>query len=118
MSNLTNPNKVITVGKLDYFKSKLLVDFKDVYIGVGATYADAMVAANHHDSVLKGALIFVTASSTYLWVILPTSYSPIVQMGGIEVPITAQSNVTVEGVTYKVLKSSNQYTGSFSISLI
>ena len=118
MSNLTNPNKVITVGKLDYFKSKLLVDFKDVYIGVGATYTDAMVAANHHDSVLKGALISVTASSTYLWVILPSSYSPVVQMGGMNVPMTAQSNVTVSDVTYKVFKSSNQYTGTFSVSLV
>ena len=39
-------------------------------------------------------------------------------MGGLNVPMTAQSNVTVEGVTYKVLKSGNQYTGSFSVSLI
>ena len=94
------------------------LQYEDVYIGVGASYADAMIAANHHDSVLKGALISVTASSNYLWVILPSDYSPVVQMGGLNVPMTAQSNVTVDNVTYKVLKSNNQYTGTFSVSLV
>ena len=99
-------------------KDKMLTDFKDVYIGVGAAYTDVMVAANHHASVLKGAPVSVTVSSNYIWVILPSSYTPGVRMGGIEVPMTAQSNVTVDEVTYKVLKSSNQYTGTFSISLV
>lgn len=92
--------------------------FKDVYVGVGATYTDAMVAGNHHNSILKAAPVAVTASSNYLWVILPSSYSPVIQMGGIEVPMTAQSNVTVGEVTYKVLKSSNSYTGTFNITLL
>ena len=95
-----------------------ITTFKDVYVGAGAVYSDVMVAAKHHDSVLKGALISVTASSNYLWIILPNTYSPIVQMGGIEVPMTAQSNVTVGEVTYKVLKSSNSYTGTFNITLL
>lgn len=118
MANLTNPDSLVTVEKLDYFKSRLAGDFKDVYVGVGAAYTDVMIAANHHDSLSKGALISLTASSNYIWVILPNTNSPVVQMGGLNVPMTAQSDVTVGDVTYKVLRSTNQYTGSFSISLI
>ena len=118
MTNLTNPESVVTVENLDYFKSKLAVDYKDVYVGIGATYTDVMIAANHHDSLSKGVLISLTASNSYLWVILPNSYSPVVQMGGLNVPMTNQSQVTVGGVTYKVMKSSSQYTGSFPVSLI
>ena len=91
--------------------------FNDVYIGVGSTYSEVMIAANHHDSVRRCALMSVTASANYLWVILPSNYTPVVKMGGIEVPMTAQSNVTVDEVTYKVLKSSNSYTGTFNIAL-
>lgn len=94
------------------------IAYKDVYIGVGAAYTDAMIAANHHDSVAKGSPVPVTSSISYLWVILPNTNSPVVQMGGLNVPMTAQSDVTVGDVTYKVLRSTNQYTGSFSISLI
>lgn len=92
--------------------------FNDVYIGTGATASDVMIAANHHDSVAKGSLISVTSSTSYLWVILPDTYTPVVQMGGLNVPISEQSPVTQGDVTYKVLKSINQYTGSFSVSLI
>ena len=117
MTNLTNPGSLVSVERLNYFKSRLALEFKDVYIGVGAAYTDAMIAANHHDSILKGVLISLTASSNYIWIILPNTYSPIVQMGGLNVPMTAQSDVTVGDVTYKVLRSTNQYTGSFPVSL-
>jgi hypothetical protein len=93
------------------------LEYKDVYIGVGAAYTDVMIAADHHDSLSKGVLVPLTASSNYIWVILPNTYSPIVQMGGLNVPMTAQSDVTVGDVTHKVLRSTNQYTGSFPVSL-
>lgn len=93
------------------------VQYEDVYIGVGSTSSAVMIASNHHDLILKGNPVSVTASSNYLWVILPDTYSPVVQMGGISVPMSEQSPVTSEGVTYKVLRSSNQYSGSFSVSL-
>lgn len=116
MGNLTNPDKVITVSNLNYFKSRLS-SFADVYVGVGSAYTDAMIEANHHDSLSNGTLVSVTASSNSLWVILPDSFSPTVQMGGLNVPMTAQTPVTSGGVTYKVLKSDNTYSGTFSISL-
>lgn len=118
MANLTNPDNWVSVEQLNYFKSRMGGGFTDVYIGVGATYSDAMIAANHHDALSKGSLVSVTASSSYLWVILPNIYSPVTQMGGLNVPMAEQSAVTVGNVTYKVLKSSNSYTGTFSISLI
>lgn len=117
MSNLTNPNKIITVGLLNYFESKLLVAFTDVYIGTGANAAAVMVAANHHDRINKGDHVSLTASSNKIWVIIPNTYSPTLTMTGIEVPMVAGSNITEGGVTYKVFSSANTYTGSMSVAL-
>lgn len=92
--------------------------FADVYIGGGAAYTDAMIAANHYDNIIKGKSVSVTLSNTYLWVILPLPYSPTALMGGMVIPMTAQSSVTVNGVTYNVLKSDNTYTGTINVVLV
>ncbi len=117
MGNTTNPDSLITVEKLQYFKSRL-VNFQDAYVGTGSAYTDAMTDANHHTSLSRGAMVSVTASNNYLWIILPSTFSPTVQIGGLSVPMTAQSPITSGGVTYQVLKSDNTYSGTFSISLI
>lgn len=91
--------------------------YNDVYIGVGASRADIMTDGNHHDTVSKFEQISVTVTNSYLWLILPDTYSPVVQMNGIDIPMTEQESVTSGEVTYKVLKSSNAYTGTFNVSL-
>lgn len=92
--------------------------YKNVYIGTGSTYSDAMIESNHHDSLRMGATTTITASDEYLWVILPSDYTPTILMNGISVPMGEQSNVTVEEVTYKVFKSDAEYTNTFNIILI
>lgn len=92
--------------------------YKDVYIGSGTTYLDAMIVANHQDEITKGAMNPVTLANTYLWVILPSAYVPTILMEGVVVPTTEQSSVTVGNVTYKVFQSDNTYTGTFNIILI
>lgn len=94
------------------------INYKDVYVGAGGTVQDVIVAANHHNDVIRGDQLSVTASSAYIWAVLPNTYSPVLQMEGLNVPMTAQSDVTVGDVTYKVLKSSNSYTGTFNIILL
>ena len=94
------------------------INYKDVYVGAGGTVQDVMVAGNHHNDVIRGDQLSITASSAYIWVVLPNTYSPVLQMEGLNVPMTEQSNVTVGDVTYKVLKSSNSYTGTFNIILL
>ena len=54
--------------------------YKDVYIGSGAEYTDAMIAANHHDTITKGATNSITVANNYLWVIIPSGYTPTILM--------------------------------------
>lgn len=115
-SDITEPK--VTYYKKKGIKSKTICDFKDVYVGVGASYSDVMTGSNHHVSVRKGSLISITANDQYLWVILPNCYSPVAQLSGMNVPMIEQSPVTVDGITYKILRSDSQFTSTFSISLI
>lgn len=93
-----------------------ILTFKDVYIGKGVNYTSAMVAANHHDVVVKGDHFNLTCNNSKIWIILKSGNStPILAMSGTEIPLTAESDVTQEGVTYKVYSSSNTYTGTFNV---
>lgn len=92
--------------------------YKDVYIGAGATPGDVMIEANHHDDLFKGRKIPVTSSNQLLWVILPTGNEPSVFMEGICVPMVDDGTVTVDDVTYYVLKSKVTYTAAFSVFLL
>lgn len=90
--------------------------FEDVYIGKGVNYTSAMVAANHHDVVLRGDHVNMTCNNSKVWIILKsTNNAPLLMMAGVEMPLTAESDVTQEGVTYKVYSSSNTYTGTFDV---
>ena len=93
--------------------------FSTAYIGAGASAAAVMVPDNKKTNLLKGTGTPISATNAYLWVCTPSDNdTPTVLMNGITVPVTAQSNVTLENVTYKVLKSNNKYTGTFNIVLI
>ena len=92
--------------------------FSTAYIGAGANASAVAVAANLKSNLRRGANTFVTASSNKLWILTPLTYAdPTILMSGVEVPMTAQSNTTVSGVTYKVWSSNNTYTGTFNIQL-
>ena len=91
--------------------------YEDVYIGVGSTAESVMVAANHHDTMSKGDHVSMTASSNKVWIILPNTFSPVLTMTGVEMPMTPKSDITEGGVTYKVFSSTNTYTGTFNVFL-
>ena len=92
------------------------VTFEDVYIGKGINYSSVMVAANHHDTVVKGEHINMTCNNSKVWIILKDSNNaPLLMMSGTEIPLTAESDITSEGVTYKVYSSTNTYNGTFNV---
>ena len=93
-----------------------IVTFEDVYIGKGINYSSVMVAANHHDTVVKGEHINMTCNNSKVWIILKnTNSSPLLTMSGTEIPLTEESDITSEGVTYKVYSSTNTYNGTFNV---
>ena len=93
-----------------------IVTFEDVYIGKGINYSSVMVAANHHDTVVKGEHINMTCNNSKVWIILKDSNNaPLLMMSGTEIPLTAESDITSEGVTYKVYSSTNTYNGTFNV---
>ena len=92
--------------------------YTDVYVGAGSVYTDVMIADNHHDQAMKDVGIEVTANDEYLFVILPDNFSPAVLMEGVTIPMTQDGTVTQDNVTYKVLKSENQYTDTFDVILV
>lgn len=100
------------------FANKNEISYIDVYIGAGKSSAAIIVAANHHDVIKKCEQISITNTDVdYLWVVLPASYSPMVMMGGLEVPMSLDSTTTISEESYKIWKSVNTYSGSFKIYL-
>ena len=89
--------------------------YTDVYIGKGVNYSSAMTSTNHHDVVVKGDHVSLTCNNSKVWIILKdTNNTPLLMMSGTEIPLTAGSDVTQDGVTYKVFSSTNTYTGTFN----
>lgn len=106
----TNKIKPAVAAKAD-------VCYSDVYIGVAAQSSAVQVDGNHHDTITRGRPLAFSNASGYIWLILPSTYSPVVMMNGMEVPMTQDGTTTVGSVTYKILKSSNAYSGTFNIYL-
>ena len=100
-------------GKLD----KADTYYSDVYVGTGDNYANVMMAGSHYDNLIKGSGTNVSSASKYLWVIMPSVYSPIVLLSGLEVSMTV-STITQEDIEYKVMRSDSRYTGTFNVILI
>ena len=121
MENKKYISKIVKSGQnilIKDLEAREALQYTDVYIGAGETSSDVMVAANHHDTVLKGSAFSVTANSNYLWVILPSAYSPILAIGGIAVPMYLSGTTTVDDVTYNIYKSNNTYRSTFSVNLL
>ena len=93
--------------------------YENIYIGVGASKNDVMIDANHYNKLYKGNQVqFSYSNATYLWVIVPQSYTPNVLMSGISVPMAIDSTVTVGDVTFNAWKSASQLSGTYSIYLL
>ena len=113
-------SKIVKGGNDIYIKdaeTRENVQYEDVYIGVAAQSSTIIDPTYHHDMIYRGRPISIGNSSGYLWVIMPSSYTPSVLMSGFEVPMSQNSTTTVGNVTYKIWKSSNSYSGGFNIYL-
>ena len=93
------------------------IAFSDIYIGIGSNVSSIMIAGNHHNIMTKGDHVSLTASGSKIWIALPNTYNPVLMMNGIQIPMTASSNVTQNNITYKVLYSTESYTGTFDVFL-
>lgn len=94
-----------------------LVIYSDVYLGTGSSAVSVMVPANHHNTMNRGAHVTVTANSNKIWIILPNTFRPTLMMNGMEIPLTYESSITEGDVTYRVMSSTNLYTGTFNVYL-
>ena len=112
-------SKIVKGGNTIHVKDEEARDalsiYEDVYLGTGSSAASVMVPANHHDTLSKGEHVTVTASSNKVWIILPNTFSPTLTMNGMEIPLTYESSITVDDITYRVMSSSNTYTGTFNV---
>ena len=109
-------NKFVTEIENNYVPKDMVL-YEDVYVGVGAAYTDVMTDDYHHDSLVKGRPIAFDTVDGYIWVILPESYTPVVAMSLVEVPMSVDSTTTAVGVNYKIWKSEESQSGSFNIYL-
>lgn len=91
--------------------------YRNLYVGVGSTYADVLTLSDFHEKLTKGTALSFSSTAEKLWVIAPSAYTPILLMEGFRVPMTQQASITQDGAPYKVYGSDNTYTGSFTVFL-
>lgn len=92
--------------------------YYDIYIGAATQSTTIKTSTYHHDAVLRGKPISITASSQKIWMVLPDDAEvPTVLMNGMEVPMELHGTTTIDEETYKVYKSGTYYTGTFNITL-
>lgn len=113
----TTRNQRLSVTLADLYSKINSLIYENVYIGVASASSTVLSSDYYHSSVLKGSPISFSNTSGKLWLIMPSSYSPVTFMSGIEVPMILDSTTTISGNTYNVWKSSNTYSGGFNISL-
>lgn len=121
---------IVTFSKLSYFLTKLRTElgatyvsidsmfYKDFYLGVGVTESDVKIAANYHTAERKSSVFSFTASSQKVWLIIPSTYSPVLEMSSVDIPMVLDRTYTSGDVTYKVWKSDNSYTGTFNLCIL
>lgn len=94
------------------------VFYKDIYVGAAAQSTTIKTSTYHHDILVKGELISVTASSQKIWLIFPEAMDvPNIFMSGMEVAMVLHGTTTIDEATYKVYKSESPFTGTFNIQL-
>ena len=108
-------NQRLNVTIADIYTLLGRISYEDVYIGTGANYIAVMVAANHHDLVMRGDKFNITANNSKVRIVMPSSYTPTIMMNGVEVPLSLSNTITVDEKEYKVWATNNVYTGTFDI---
>ena len=92
--------------------------YEDIYVGAATQSTTIKTSTYHHDKLVKGDLVSVTANSQKIWLIIPNdSKVPNIFMSGVEVSMVLHGTTTIDEATYKVYKSSSPFTGTFNIQL-
>ena len=112
--NLTNPNRSVTIGKLDEYDQQY--SCRNIYIGAGAVASDVAISSNLRSHLRYGKPVSVTCQGNKIWCLVPSSYSIQVYMSGFDIPVTVDT-VTIDGKSYKAYSSRNTYTGTFNVSI-
>ena len=113
---------IINKGSNDIFikdsEAQEAVFYKDIYVGAATQSTTIKTATYHHDILVKGSLVAITANSQKIWLIFPEAMEvPSVFMSGMEVAMTLHGTTTIDEATYKVYKSESPFTGTFNIQL-
>ena len=119
---------IITFDILSYFLTKLRNEISStyvskttsitgpVYIGVGQNVNDIYIDENLQNNIFPKSLN-LNCINNYIYILYPTlnTKSIIVKMSEIEVPCENLETVTLNGVSYYMLRSSNAYSYSGKI---
>jgi len=92
--------------------------YKNVYIGIGSEVEDIKINDNYYEAIKKSAIIPIDNADNYLWILLPSIYTPILLMSGIYIPMINDSSITEDEIEYTAWKSLDRYEGDFGIILI
>lgn len=92
--------------------------YKNVYIGMGSAVEDIKINGNYYEAIKKSTIIPIDNADNYLWILLPSIYTPILLMSGIHIPMINDSSITEDEIEYTAWKSPDRYEGNFRIILI
>lgn len=113
---------VATILGVEYEAEQPISKITAFYIGGGETAADVMTEDCHKTIVggsIDGEYEVDMGDGDYLFIVMDVAYRDLfhrADMNGFEIPMKAMTEVTIEGSTYVVGQSENQYNeGEYSI---
>lgn len=124
---------IIDFGILSYFLGKLRNEISStyvskttsitgpVYIGVGDSTSDVYINNNLQADSKFDKTLSLNCNNKYIYVLYPSSNtkSIVISIGNLNVPVENLTTVTLDNVSYYVLRSSNaySYTGEVKFSV-
>ena len=100
---------------VDPSQASELMFLRNGYLGVGNDYTDILNQECFHQSVMRGIPIpYDAATRGYIWAVYPSTYTPILAMNLVKIPMEFYQDISVEGESYKVWKSIETHIGSFN----
>ena len=122
VSESTTIRCVVTILGVEYEAEQPISKITAFYIGGGETAADVMTEDCHRTIVggsIDGEYEVEMGDGDYLFIVMDVAYRDLfhrADMNGFEIPMKAMTEVTIEGSTYVVGQSENQYNeGEYSI---
>ena len=122
VSESTTIRCVATILGVEYEAEQPISKITAFYIGGGETAADVMTEDCHKTIVggsIDGEYEVEMGDGDYLFIVMDVAYRDLfhrADMNGFEIPMKAMTEVTIEGNTYVVGQSENQYNeGEYSI---